>query len=200
MTIVPLERRRLGEAARMLARAFHEDPTSRSLWPDPRRRPRALRAFMALPLADALGHGHVDAALDGDAIAGVAAWYPAGAYPSDTRRQLRAMPRVLGVAAAAPRAFSRLARLGLNIDAAFPDDRPSYLAVIGIAPEAQGRGIGSRLIETGLARVDGPCYLETDTEGGMRLYERHGFEVIERAAQLLPGGPTHWRMLRRAQG
>ncbi len=37
------------------------------------------------------------------------------------------------------------------------------------------------------------------TPSATRLYERHGFEVIEAAARLLPDGPTHWRMLRPAQ-
>jgi ribosomal protein S18 acetylase RimI-like enzyme len=196
VTVVPLERGQLGEAARALARAFQAAPSPSSLWPDPARRARALRHFMSIPLADALAHGHVDALVLDGAIAGAAAWYPAGAYPMGRRRELRATPRILGAAAAAPRSLGRLARFGTAIEAAFPADRPAYLAVIGVAPEAQGGGHGTALLEAGLARTGGPCYLETDTAAAARLYERIGFRTLEADVQLLPDGPTHWRMLR----
>ena len=202
MRIVVLERRRIGEAARALARAFDADEVYRSLWPDDRRRPVALRRFMTVPVADAYEHGTVTA-LEGDdgAILGVAAWLPPGAFPFDGRRKARAVPRMLGVAAAAPRSFGRLSRFGANIEAAFPDDRPAYLAVIGVVPEAQGGGLGGQLLAAGLELCDSlgaDCYLETNTEGAARLYGRHGFEVLERGARLLPDGPVHIRMRRPA--
>lgn len=111
---------------------------------------------------------------------------------------LQATPRMLGVATVAPRAFPRLARWGANIDAAFPDDRPWYLATLAVAPDAQGRGHGTRLLEHGLDRCDGGCYLETSTDGAARLYARMGFGTVEEAARLLPEGPPHRRMRRTA--
>lgn len=198
-TVTPLGRARLPEATAALARAFHDDPAFESLWPDPAGRRRLLGRFLRLPVVDALRHGSVDAVLVDGAVAGVAAWYPAGAYPRDVRRSLAALPSMLAIAAAAPGAFRRLAGFGARIDAAFPADRPAYLTVIGIAPDAQGGGLGGALLESGLARCDGAgadCYLETDTAGAARLYERHGFETVEAEARLLPGGPPHRRMRR----
>jgi ribosomal protein S18 acetylase RimI-like enzyme len=197
----PLERAQVAEAARALARAFEADPALASLFEDPARRARALRAFLAVPLADALDHGYADTLLVDGAVAGAAVWFPPGAYPFGMRRQLRALPRMLAVAAAAPREFRRLGRFGSNVDAAFPDDRPWYLCVAGVVPEAQGRGFGSRLLRPGLERCDaagGDCYLETGTAAAARLYERLGFTTIEARARLLPGGPTHVRMRRPA--
>jgi ribosomal protein S18 acetylase RimI-like enzyme len=89
------------------------------------------------------------------------------------------------------------------IDAAFPADRPWYLAVVGVASEAQERGLGTRLLGPGLDRCDaagGDCYLETDTAAAARLYARLGVATLEAGAQLLPGGPTHWWMRRPAGG
>lgn len=200
--VTPLERPRLAEAATALGRAFEADPTFVSLWPDPRRRARALPRFLAIPLDDALRHGSVDVALLDGRIAGAAAWYPPGAYPQDGGRQLRVVPRILAVGAVAPRSLRRLAELGGRIDAAFPDDMPAYLAVVGVAPEAQGRGLGNALLQAGLDRCDAAgadCYLETDTAAAARLYERLGFATVEAEAELLPGGPPHRRMRRPAR-
>jgi ribosomal protein S18 acetylase RimI-like enzyme len=197
-----LERGQLAQAGRALARAFAADPAFTSLWPDPARRARALERLMGVPLAHALRHGDVDALVVDGALAGAAAWLPPGRYPLGMREQLRAVPRMLGVATAAPRAFPRLGRFGANIDAAFPADRPWYLAVVGVVPAAQGRGLGTRLLQPGLDRCDaaaGDCYLETDTAAAARLYARLGFTTLEAGAQLLPGGPTHWRMRRPAE-
>ena len=199
--IAALQPAQVADACVALARAFVADPAFTSLWPDPARRARALERLMAVAVAHAHRTGHVDALVVDGAVAGAAAWVPPGRYPLGTREQLRAVPRMLGVAAAAPRAFPRLGRFGANIDAAFPPDRPWYLAVVGVAPEAQGRGLGTRLLRPGLDRCDaagGDCYLETDTAAAARLYTRLGFATLESGAQLLPGGPTHWRMRRSA--
>jgi ribosomal protein S18 acetylase RimI-like enzyme len=199
--VIPLERTHVAGAAAALARAFAADAAFSSLWPGAARRARALRRLLAVPLADAVDHGHGEVLFADGAVAGAAAWFPPGAYPMSTGRQLRATPRLLAVAAAAPRSFRRLSRFGANVAAAFPADRPWYLAVVGVVPEAQGRGLGGRLLRPGLERCDASgadCYLETASADALRLYERLGFTTLEAGAQLLPGGPTHWRMRRAA--
>ena len=48
--------------------------------------------------------------------------------------------------------------------------------------EAQGTGLGSRLIEHGHRRADVaglPCYLETFTERNVAYYRRRGWAVVE---------------------
>jgi ribosomal protein S18 acetylase RimI-like enzyme len=199
--IAALDRARLGHAAHVLARAFADDPAFVALWPEPVQRGRALRHLMAVPLADALRHGHVEAvaAQDG-AIVGAAVWYPPGAAPMGGLRRLRSTPRILAVGAAAPSGFRRFARFGDAIAEAFPDDRPWYLAVIGVAPEGQGRGLGGRLVGHGLERAgDADVYLETASPRAAALYTRLGFDTVEEAVELLPGGPPH-RLMRRNGG
>lgn len=56
-----------------------------------------------------------------------------------------------------------------------------YLAILGVAPAYQSQGIGGSLLQPLLNQADStglPCYLETSTEGGIRFYQRHGFEVV----------------------
>ena len=93
--------------------------------------------------------------------------------------------------------------LGANADDAFPAERDVwYLEVVGVHPDEQGAGIGSRLVGTGLERADATgaaSYLETPSAANVRFYERLGFEVERDGVELLPGGPTHWLMRRPAK-
>ena len=60
-----------------------------------------------------------------------------------------------------------------------------YLLAVG----ARGMGIGSALLDHGLARADAsglPAHLEATSEGAARLYERHGFRTT---ATIAPGAP-----------
>jgi ribosomal protein S18 acetylase RimI-like enzyme len=57
-----------------------------------------------------------------------------------------------------------------------------HLNVIGVLPEFQGKGVGSKMLEDFCRRADEQgkaCYLETDTEAARRLYERFGFHVVQ---------------------
>jgi ribosomal protein S18 acetylase RimI-like enzyme len=61
-----------------------------------------------------------------------------------------------------------------------PKQSHYYLAILGVDPKAQGMGIGSALIQAGLAICDKqklPAYLVTDTKSAVRFYKRHGFQV-----------------------
>jgi GNAT superfamily N-acetyltransferase len=67
---------------------------------------------------------------------------------------------------------------------------------IGVEPAAQGRGIGSALVEHGLARAraDGiGVYLFTGTARNVPYYERFGFRVAEQA-RAPEAGPVIWFM------
>ena len=57
-----------------------------------------------------------------------------------------------------------------------------YLSIVGVAPSAQGQGIGARLIEPTLAEADkagASCYLETFDSRNPRFYQRLGFSAVE---------------------
>lgn len=61
-----------------------------------------------------------------------------------------------------------------------PDDA-WYLSIVGVAPSAQGRGVGMRLLEPTIAEADQavvPCYLETFTPRNQKFYERLGFRSV----------------------
>lgn len=63
-----------------------------------------------------------------------------------------------------------------------PQEPHWYLPLIGTDPTAQGRGLGSALLQHTLATCDAdglPAYLESTNERNVPLYRRHGFEIVE---------------------
>jgi GNAT superfamily N-acetyltransferase len=92
-----------------------------------------------------------------------------------------------------PAVWSRLGQVleGLEtIDRAHPRAPHYYLAVLGTEPDAQGRGIGSALLQPTLETCDRdevPAYLESSKERNIDFYARHGFRVT--AELELPDGP-----------
>ena len=73
-----------------------------------------------------------------------------------------------------------------------------YLMVLGVSPQMQGKGIGTKLIEPVLQRADAlgyKCYLETETEINIKFYEKNGFHV-EREFIVPRHGIKFWAMIR----
>ncbi|AJY48350.1 GNAT family N-acetyltransferase [Martelella endophytica] len=83
---------------------------------------------------------------------------------------------------------------------------PDTISDLWIAPVAQGRGVGSALIEHFLAKMAeervSTAFIETWTlnEGAIRLYRRHGFVIVwQRETQSRDLGiPFHRTRLSRA--
>jgi ribosomal protein S18 acetylase RimI-like enzyme len=204
--IVEVEKLRpdqVDEAADLLSRAFDTTPDYTHMFPDPYTRRDALRGFMRAPVRDAEDEGTCWAASDGQVLVGVAAWQAPGRYPWSLRRNLRALPNILSVLRHAPGSFRNLMRFGSTIDAHFPNDkRLWYLQVIGVSPEAQGLGVGKKLLEPAIDLADREqvaCYLETSNPEAVPFYEKVGFEIDAKEVVLMEGGPTYWLMTRSPQ-
>ncbi len=94
---------------------------------------------------------------------------------------------------------------GLRVDdtlcARKPTEPHYYLFAIGARQSRQGKGIGGRLMATGLEQVDAarmPAYLESSKESNVPFYRRFGFQVMEEV-QPTPGCPPLWLMWREAR-
>ena len=201
--IAPLRREHLRDVGAVFAASHAEYPSFRFLFPAPRVRAIALRALMTAVAGDAIAFGTVYGALDEGRLLGVAIWLPSDGYPWSFTRKLSAAPAFLSILQAAPRSFLALMQLGTNAERTHPAEPHWYLEAMGVRPEAQGRGLGTRLLQPALARADAdrlPCYLETAREENLAFYARAGFEVVHNALPLVPGGPTHWGMRRPALG
>ena len=149
---------------------------------DARRLPATALLYGAM-LWDCLVRGEVYGTADG---AGVAAWLAPGtslpSFVQQARCGMLRLPLAFGL-----RGFWRLLaydEVARRLHHQYAPQPHWYLAAIGVDAGQQGRGIGSRLMTPMLARADGegmPCWLDTHQEKNVRLYERHGFEIAERA-------------------
>jgi len=63
-----------------------------------------------------------------------------------------------------------------------------YLAVLAVDPQHQGKGYASKLLNEMLSYIDEeglPCYLETEGEKNIAMYQHFGFEAADEFA--VPG-------------
>ena len=103
------------------------------------------------------------------------------------------------LAAVAPYTDDRGARYQTFWDwvSGFMPDQPMwFLDVVAVRPSAQGRGLGTLLIEHGLALAAAdrvPAMLETGTRANVDYYRKFGFEVTHQS-QSPDDGPTVWFM------
>jgi len=125
-------------------------------------------------------------------------WLPSESLgPSSFVDELRVIPTILAACGLAR--LSRMAAMRAAMDKHHPMERPhAYLWFVGVRPQAQGHGVGSRLLAAGLERVDAvglPAYLESSSPANVPLYRRYGFEVT-REIQPMPDSPKLWAMWR----
>jgi ribosomal protein S18 acetylase RimI-like enzyme len=175
-----------------LARAFHDDPVMKWLFPWDERRPEILAAFFDVAMRLYLRNDEVE--LYGESV-GAALWAPPGKWRVGPLEMMRSMPRLLPVMRS--RALRGM-QVMTHVEKHHPHQPHRYLAVLGTEPEHQGEGIGSVLLRSMLERCDRdrvPAYLESSSEGSKRLYLRHGFRVTQELP-LPPDGPPVWLMWR----
>jgi predicted N-acetyltransferase YhbS len=72
--------------------------------------------------------------------------------------------------------------------------------VLSVRPEHQRHGLGSRLVRPIIERADGdgmPCHLETADPANVAFYRQFGFEVVDAALEVIPGGGPTLTTMRR---
>ena len=110
--------------------------------------------------------------------------------------QLKKVPRfVFTIGKALPKAM----RLVSELTRKDPPNPHWHIGPIGVIPEYQGNGIGSKLLKECLEIVDEKCidaYLETNNLNNVHLYERYGFITIDTVVIM---GNINWLMLRKAK-
>ena len=191
---------------RLLDGAFQDDPVSGWVFPDPAHRrathPKLMAAFLDIVLAE----GRVDLAEDGTACA---LWLsvPAGAHPENEADEADEADAEQGDDAARLREAvdpdnERVELIGQLTAGIHPSGRAhEYLWMIGVAPDSQGRGLGTALVQHVLDRCDREgvaAYLEASNARSRALYERLGFDLLDHPLDL-PDGPRMWPMWREPQ-
>ena len=189
------------DAGAVLGRAFHDDPMFAWIIPDEAGRRKKLPWFMTLAAAYGERYGEVETTagrVDGNAI-----WLPPGDTDVPAMRMMRMgmykAPFVLGMGPMMR--FLKLMDITEKLHHEAVPEPHHYLMVLGVDTPRQGQGIGSALMAPMLARADAghlPCYLETMKPINVKLYQKHGFEVVVED-DVPDGGPHYWTMKRPAR-
>jgi GNAT superfamily N-acetyltransferase len=151
--------------------AFVDDPVERWLWPEAAEYAASFPAFVEAFAGPAFDRQ--SAWMLGE-FAAVALWLAPGTEPDGD-----SIIAILSETVAAEKHEETFEVLQTMEDR-HPSAPHWYLPWLAVGGGLQGRGLGSALLEQGLARVDEsglPAYLETPNPRTIPLYERHGFNV-----------------------
>jgi ribosomal protein S18 acetylase RimI-like enzyme len=197
LTLKPLPPNQIDAATELLCEAFADDPQANYLVPaNVGDRPALMAYLFRLLLLCGGNRALTDA--DGQTLKGVALWLPPGQLvgPVDLLRAgLYELPFRL------PWQYLPRWQVVLTLDRYHHQAMPMphwYLMLLAVSPRYQRQGIGHQLIQPILAECDRthlPCYLETSTEGALRFYQRHGFEILK-TGPLVDQAPLFWTLRR----
>jgi GNAT superfamily N-acetyltransferase len=193
-TVRVAQPRESGSLKVALGAAFFDDPVFGWLIGRGSSRQARLERYFAIQLAHSLADGCV---WTSDGLQGAALCLPPGRWRLPPQLMIAngggfasvfrgRLPRAVGLLAAIERRHLRGAHY--------------YFVNIGVTPEAQGQGLGSRLMRPTLDRCDKeglPAYLEASSERNAALYERLGFQCTE--VLRFAGSPPLRLMMRPAQ-
>jgi GNAT superfamily N-acetyltransferase len=196
--LVRLTGARIEQATETAVRAFYDYPLTVYFTPDPtKRRGQMSYGFRSL-LHFGIKFGEVY--VTSPKVEGLAVWLPSENADKTLWRQIRsfnlsALTGLFRKKPAAQRAFSEYTRAVRQRRAPVPY---MYLQLLAVDPACQGRGYSSLLLRYMFARIDEgglPCFLETQTEKNVGIYEHFGFRVVEEG--MVPGSKIRsWAMLR----
>lgn len=193
-----LSKPQIGQAGEMLTRAFSDDPKLTHLMPDITEKKELSRYLFEFELQYGMNYG--DVYTTSPSIEGVAVWLPSTKSEITIWRAFRSgglrLQKQLG-----KKIMDRLMAFSTAVDTLHKKHAPYphyYLFFIGVDPSYQKKRVASRLITPMLIWLDTrklPCYLNTQNEKNIGIYEHYGFEVIEQLA-LPDSGIVHTAMQR----
>jgi GNAT superfamily N-acetyltransferase len=163
-------------------------------WPMPDATPAELDSLFRALIAPyfELGVAWKVSAPGGDAL-GFAAWLPPAEAARFAEIEVNTRGEIYGLTRDGG---ARYGRFWDWIESHLPAEPCWLLDLVGVRPDAQGRGIGRALITHGTERAAAagqPAFLETGNESNVAFYESLGFRVV-RHDRAPDDGPMIWFM------
>ncbi|HIG40613.1 MAG: GNAT family N-acetyltransferase [bacterium] len=175
--------------AKVLVRAFEEDPVLRWILPSPVEYQRVSQTYFELVLKQSLSSKRCYTT---DEQSGVSLWEEPDHLPSAGSQLLH----FLRLSWLLRGDISRVLDLQSLMSSYRPPKPFWHLTYIATDPARQGKGIGASLMKpvTKIAREQNiPIYLECSNRANLSFYRAHGFRLVDEVSY--PGGPTIWPML-----
>jgi GNAT superfamily N-acetyltransferase len=178
--------------ARALAAAFEDDPIFAWLLPNERRRPDKLLRLFTLELESVVLPSGT--AWMSPEASGACLELTPDKWRMPLQTQALHAPQFVAVfGRSLPRALITITQM----ERRHLREPHFYVPYVGVAPEGQGAGLGTKLLGRTLERADAaglPTYLEATSERNAALYERLGFNHLGPFTVL--GSPPLWPMRR----
>jgi GNAT superfamily N-acetyltransferase len=185
------------QMARVLAKAFYDDPVTSWMLPDDSSRLTALtRAFAPLTRLHFLPRAGSEVGVRDGSVGAATLWDPPGQRKPSMFEQLITTPAMLWAFRSRVPASVRVMEL---MEKHHPEEPHWYLMLIGSDPAVRGAGFGHALMQSRLDRCDAegsPAYLENSNPKNESYYLRFGFEIMGEI-KLPDGGPPLWPMWRK---
>ncbi|MFC1950872.1 GNAT family N-acetyltransferase [Chloroflexota bacterium] len=180
--IIPLQKDQIVPAAEMLARAFEDDPLFKSLIPDDEKRRKKATHLFTFTLKLGIRYGEVYTTSQN--LEAITVWMRPDEDNINLWKALRCgvIPLIFRVGPRLMKKMNAVDGYGERVRKRLAPSRYWYLAILGVDPDHQGKGHASELMKPMLKRIDGeglPCYLETDTEKNISMYQHFGFKLLE---------------------
>lgn len=193
-----LSKNQIKQASHVISEAFFNDPLMIYLFPLIKERKSKLSYTMELLIRIGIKYGIVHTTSPN--LEGIAIW-----FPSNKAKITSLMGLLNG-------GFSYFFKLGSKAVKKQNDFYkfvyskhkkliPSYhwyLSIIGINPLEQGKGFSRVLFDSMFTQIDRqnlPCFLDTNNEKNLPIYERFGFKILEEY-QIPDTNLVNWAMLR----
>jgi ribosomal protein S18 acetylase RimI-like enzyme len=196
-----LKRNQVKRAAKILARAFKNDPLHVAYFPNPSIRLEKNYHLMKFSLRYCMRFGEVYTTSPN--LEGLALWQFKGSKEEEQEK-----PRSFYVNWLSFRLEKALGEVVekvysiydyiLSIQYELVPSPHWYFFIIGIDPNFQGKGYASRLINPMLARIDKEqlgCYLDTNDENNVAIYQHFGFKILKKY-QIPETHIINWSMFR----
>jgi ribosomal protein S18 acetylase RimI-like enzyme len=200
--LVKLEKNQITEAVRVLSQAFIDDPLIKWFFPDKSSREELSFSYFRFRIKYGILFGDVYATSHN--LEGLAIWFSS----ENTKMTYVRMMRAGGIRLIMKLGFDLVGKLTSvgnfvsNIHQRLVNYPHLHLSPMGVAPEYQGQGYGSILMRSMLRRLDEqnlPCFLETQNEKNVKIYQHYGFKIIDKTT--IPNSTLeHWSMLRNPLG
>ncbi len=184
--IFRLKRVQVEPAAKVLARAFENDPLHIAYFPDPNKRLKQNYHLMIFCIRFCMRFGEVYTTSPN--LEGIVLWILV-----DPKVNQQENPGSLFANWINFRLVVALGKAMEKVEFIYEYTRSIHYKlipslhwagfIIGVDPEFQGKGYASSLIRPMLARIDKDhlgCYLDTNKEKNVGLYQHFGFKVLKR--------------------
>ena len=162
----------MSQALACIVGAFITDPVCRFAWPSTHQYFEGMHLAAREFGGRSFEHGSADVVAE---FCGAALWLPPGIHPDDG-----ALEKVFRDTAK-PEHLDDLLATFEKMGECHPEEDHWYLPLIGVDPNAQGRGLGGALMRHAAARADEAgvlAYLESTNPKNISLYARHGFQAM----------------------